>query len=119
MHRVLISWRSSTPRPHRLGPPNFQNNVMIHKHAYASESHLCNLSYEALERELAKEWLRGLLILSNLAESNSTRAIAMRPLYSRCCCGPLCRRNLVRDGLFTVVLTCSLLRARHKAREQI
>ena len=105
---------------------------MIYKHTYASGNHLCNLSDEALERELANETLRGFLILANLAESHSPRAVAMRLLYTSSSgipgdlrgSGPasfFCSRNLTNRRAFVscVVFSCSVLCARHEENEHM
>ena len=47
-------------------------------------AHLCNLTDQALERQLADQQLRGLLVLADLAQRDSAGPVAVGLLHTAC-----------------------------------
>ena len=77
---------------------------------------LGNLANQALERELADQEFRGLLVLADFTERDGTRAVSVRLLDAAGGRGGLARRlggELLTRGLATGGLTGSLLRTGH------
>jgi histone H3 len=77
---------------------------------------LCNLTDETLEGELSDEKLGGLLVSSNLTESDGTRLVAVRLLDTTGRRGGLAgslRSELLAGGLATSGLAGGLLSASH------
>ena len=66
---------------------------------------LCNLTNQALERELADKELRGLLVATDLAKGDGTRSETMRLLHTT---SGGCRSSLTCCGLGGELLTWGL-----------
>ena len=78
---------------------------------------LRNFAHQTLERQLTNEKVRGLLVLTNLAQRNCPWPIAMR-LFHPAANGRFARglcRKLLSGRLTTCGLTCCLFRACHRS----
>lgn len=77
---------------------------------------LSDLTDQSLERELADQQLRALLVATDLTKSDSSRTVAMRLLHSassRCAFTCSFRRQLLAGSFSTGGFTSGLLGSRH------